>query len=61
MFGKLSDDIIFTCQKCGRRVNPYAEYEGLAMSNSPEQVFNYMQSGIPCPNCQKYGVWEFKQ
>jgi len=53
MWDKLSDDIIFTCGYCGRRVNPYVEYD--LMGISPEDAFNNM------PPCQcGYRKWEFK-
>ena len=46
MFNKISDMIIFTCTKCGRTCNPYAEFNIFGVS--VEQIFYNMP---PCPEC----------
>jgi len=49
MWGKISDDTIFTCSNCGFKINPYAYYD--VMGLSPEQMFSRM------PVCPKCGHW----
>lgn len=53
MWGKISDDIVFTCEHCGYRVNPYTVFGFIGYS--PEQVFNLMPT---CPKCG-YREWRW--
>lgn len=52
MWGKISDDLIMTCQNCGRQVNIYTEYAGLVFSKSVRTAIQIM-THVNCPKCGK--------